>query len=99
MRTLFAVMRTKGRAWGNGLSMRSQKQWTEHALFMDRLAADGFIILGGPLGDGEDILLVVNAGSEDEITATLADDPWSASEILRIKSIQPWDILLDSGEK
>lgn len=99
MRTLFAVIRTRGHSWDTSKSMRSQQQWIEHAHFMDKLAADGFVLLGGPLGDGSDILLVINAASESEVTATLSDDPWSESGILEIKNIQRWSILLESGEK
>jgi uncharacterized protein YciI len=99
MRTLFAVIATKGPAWDASKSRRSQQQWDEHALFMDRLAAEGFILLGGPLGDdeGDDVLLVINAASESEIRATLADDPWSESGILKLKSIQRWNIWLESA--
>lgn len=98
MKTLFAVTRTRGKAWDQNKSMRSQNQWTEHALFMNRLASDGFIVLGGPLEDGIDILLVVDAVDEDEIISNLADDPWSISGILEVKLIQSWSILLESGK-
>jgi hypothetical protein len=33
--------------------MREQEGWPEHADFMNELAASGFIVLGGPLGDEE----------------------------------------------
>jgi len=55
--------------------MRSQRQWSEHAAFMDRLAADGFIVLGGPVGDGDDFLFAINAADEREIRLTLQRDP------------------------
>lgn len=32
--------------------MRSQAYWKEHATLIDRWAADGFILLGGPVGEG-----------------------------------------------
>jgi len=41
--------------------MREQEKWAEHAAFMDALADDGFVILGGPLGDGTEVLLIVDA--------------------------------------
>ena len=99
MRTLFAVIRTKGKHWDASKPLRSQQQWAEHAAFMEGLAADGFVILGGPLGDGDDVLLVINAGSAGEVRSALSDDPWSRSGLLEVKSIQPWSILLESGEK
>lgn len=32
--------------------MREQALWAEHAKFMDALTAEGFVVLGGPLGEG-----------------------------------------------
>jgi hypothetical protein len=44
---------------------------------MNALAAEGFVVLGGPLGEGPEVLLIVDAPSEDAIRARLAADPWS----------------------
>ena len=62
---------------------------------MDALTEDGFIVLGGPVGegDGDYALLVVNASSEAKVRARLADDPWEGS-ILIISSVKPWSIWL-----
>lgn len=98
MRTLFAVVRTKGEAWDAAKPMRSQQQWSEHAEFMNALAAQGFIVLGGPLGETGDFLFGVKAADENEIRVTLQQDPWSKSRMLEVKSIQPWTILLESLE-
>jgi hypothetical protein len=62
---------------------------------MDKLMADGRVILGGPIGDGTDVLVVVDAADEDDLRATFAQDPW-ADRILRIGRIQPWTLWLDS---
>jgi hypothetical protein len=32
--------------------MSDLEMWTEHAAFMDALAYDGFVVLGGPVGNG-----------------------------------------------
>ncbi len=61
---------------------------------MNALAGDGFIVLGGPLGDGERTLLIVEAPSPDEVRRLLEPDPWTAMNLLRIDSITPWHILL-----
>lgn len=92
-----AVRRIRGRAWDASLPMRAQAQWAEHAAFMNALAAEGFVVLGGPLGAGEEILLIVNAADEATVRARLDDDPWTASGFLDIKSVEPWTILLDAG--
>jgi len=63
---------------------------------MDKLAAQGFVVLGGPLGETGDFLFAIKAADENEIRANLQQDPWSNSGMLDIKSIQPWTILLES---
>ena len=62
----------------------------EHAEFMDTLTAEGFIVLGGPLGDGDgdDALLVINAPDEETVVSRLQDDPWIQSGILEIKMMK-----------
>ena len=75
--------------------MRAQKLWTEHAAFMNALAAEGFVVLGGPLGDGPEVLLIIDAPSEDVIRTRLAVDPWSPASLLEIVRIEPWTILLE----
>ncbi len=93
--TYYAVTREPGERWVSSLGMREQERWDEHAEFMDALAAAGFIVLGGPLGSGEKrFLLIVDAESEQEIEAALADDPWVPMGLLRITSVEPWQILL-----
>jgi uncharacterized protein YciI len=42
---------------------REQPFWDEHAAFIDRLVADGFILMGGPLVDEGGSLLIFNAES------------------------------------
>jgi uncharacterized protein len=75
---------------------RQQDGWVAHAAFMDGLVDDGFIILGGPVGDGEETLHVVQAADEDAIRARLAADPWAQAGLLRIGTIEPWALWLDS---
>jgi hypothetical protein len=95
----FAVRRVRGPAWNTAAPMREQAQWAEHAVFMNALADEGFVILGGPLGSGEEVLLVVDATSEQVLRARLPADPWSGSGLLDIKSVEPWTILLDSRSR
>jgi uncharacterized protein YciI len=91
----YLVERAKGPAWDHTRRRRDQPGWDAHAAFMDGLAEEGFVVLGGPVGegDGENALLVVDAQSEDEIHARLADDPWS-DDMLTTASIKPWSVWL-----
>ena len=74
---------------------REQRAWDQHAAFMDGLVEDGFIILGGPLGDGSRTLHVVEAANEQEIRTRMAEDPWASMDLLRVGSIEPWQLWLD----
>jgi uncharacterized protein YciI len=98
MKTRFVVLQSKGPSWDATRFRRAQAQWDEHAAFMDKLTADGFVVLGGPLGegDGDAALLVINAPDKDTITATLKKDPWIAG-VLEIKTIQRWTIFLEAA--
>jgi len=96
----FAVQRKPGPAWVTALPMRSQQAWAEHAAFMDALADDGFIVLGGPVGDGTRFLFLVRASREEDIRERLAADPWVPMEMLQIASIERWQVLLgDPAER
>ena len=95
MPTYLAVRRVRGPAWNATLPMRAQALWAEHAAFMNALAAEGFVVLGGPLGSGEETLLVIDSVSEDAVRARLAADPWTRSGLLEIGRVEPWTILLD----
>jgi uncharacterized protein YciI len=93
--TYLAVFRRRGPAWNHALPMRAQGLWAEHAAFMNALAAERVIVLGGPIGDGEETLLIFDASGEDAVRARLAADPWTTASLLEIARIQPWTILLD----
>jgi hypothetical protein len=88
------VLCRSGPQWDPSLPLEEQSGWDEHAAFMDGLVEDGFIVLGGPLGDEHRVVHVVQAESEDEIRATLVRDPWSETH-LRVDTIDPWTIRLD----
>jgi len=93
----FVVTEVRGPAWDPGRSRRKQDAWDEHAAFMDGLVDEGFVVLGGPLGDGERVLLVIDAASEADVRARLREDPWMGMGVLRVASVEHWEILLSSG--
>jgi PhnB protein len=93
----FAVIREQGEAWDNSRGLREQAGWDEHAEFMDNLAAEGFVVFAGPVGDGvppHRAMLIVDTDSEDTIEARLAIDPWTPMEMLRTVTIDPWEVLI-----
>ena len=48
-----------GPSYDSSRSRREQRDWDEHVTFMDGLVDEGFVILGGSIGEGEWILLIV----------------------------------------
>ena len=91
----YLVERAKGPAWDHSRPRREQDGWDEHAAFMDALAAEGFVVLGGPMGegDGDNVLLVVDADDPETIRARLAEDPWP-DDMLTTGSVRPWSVWL-----
>ena len=91
----YLIKLERGPAWDHTRRRRTQDGWDEHAAFMDALTEEGVVILGGPVGegDGEDVLLVVDAESEAAIRTRLAEDPW-ANDMLTIESVEPWSVWL-----
>jgi uncharacterized protein YciI len=88
------VRRGKGPAWDHSVPMREQRDWPEHAAFMDALVDSGFIVLGGPIGDEESFVMVCDAPDEAAVRARFAEDPWVPIGLLEIASLERWTILL-----
>jgi uncharacterized protein YciI len=93
---LFVVIRKRGSAWQPSLPLEQQPDWDAHAAFMNALASEGFVVLGGPLEGTSDVLLIVRAASPKEITRRLEADPWTTQGFLRLSQITPWTLRLGS---
>lgn len=88
------VLHRSGLEYESSRPLEEQSDWDAHAEFMDGLAEEGTIILGGPLADEFRVVHVFEAESEDDVRATLARDPWSGTH-LEVAAIEPWTIRLD----
>jgi uncharacterized protein YciI len=93
--SFFVVTEERGPSWDAARPRREQDGWDGHAAFMDGLVDDGFVVLGGPVGDGVRVLLVTEADTERDVETRLAGDPWMTMGVLRVATIEPWEILLD----
>ena len=91
------TLRRNGPEWDNSKALEEQSGWEEHVAFVDGLVDAGFIILGGPLSDGR-VVHAIEAESEDDIRATLAQDPWAYSH-LRFDTIEAWTVRLDGTRR
>ena len=98
MAIFHVVLHRSGSEYDHAKPLEEQSGWHEHAAFMDRLAEDGFIVLGGPLFDGHRVVHVVEAASESDVRATLAGDPWSGTHLV-VAAVEPWTIRLDSRRR
>jgi hypothetical protein len=96
----FVVINEQGPSWVESRPMRDQKMWTEHAVFINSLTDAGFVILGGPVGQGKPhrAMLIVNSESETAARTRLMEDPWMQTGILRIGSLDPWEVLASNDK-
>jgi uncharacterized protein YciI len=94
---MFAVTMECGPSWDWSRPRREQDSWDEHAAFMDSLVADGFLLIGGPIGDveGKYTLHAIEAGDEQAVRDRFAQDPWAPMGMLQVATIEPWTIWLD----
>jgi len=92
----FVVIEEAGPQWDDKWSMQEQKGWPEHAVFMDNLADEHFVKLGGPLGNYRKhrAMLILDAPDEEALRKRLAEDPWMRDGVLRTIEIYSWEILL-----
>jgi hypothetical protein len=95
MPMFLVVLRRSGPEYDHSKPLEEQSGWEEHAAFMDGLVGDGFIVLGGVLGDEVRTAHAVEADSEDAIRERLARDPWSGTHLV-VDAIDQWTIRLDS---
>lgn len=95
---VFAVTTAKGPNWNHARDIKEQAFWDEHGAYADTLVASGVVIIGGPIGGGDDediALLAVEADDEDAVRAVFDADPWTVHRVFRLKSVRPWSLWLD----
>jgi hypothetical protein len=96
---VFAVTTVHGPQWDPSRPIREQQAWDDHAIFMDGLVDEGFVILGGPIDEGREAMLAVEAADENEIRSRMARDPWAPMGLLIIGSVRMWTIWLDGRHR
>jgi uncharacterized protein YciI len=92
---LYAIWRRRDGAWNAGEGIEAQAEWAEHAAFMMKGAADGIVVLAGPVDD-TGALIVVRGESPEAVEAWLADDPWTVSGLLVTERIALWRLRIGS---
>jgi hypothetical protein len=96
----FVVVMEQGPSWVDLRPMREQANWTEHAAFINSAMYAGFVILGGPLGDGPThrAMLIINSDSGSSVRSRLVEDPWVRAGLLRIRTIESWKLLVSNDK-
>jgi len=96
----YVVRSEQGPAWSAALSMREQALWAEHAAYINSLLATDRMILGGPIGDGKPYraMVVFVADSEAEVRERVAQDPWYRAGVLRVSTIEVWNMIATSDK-
>jgi hypothetical protein len=87
------ILRRSGPEYDHSKPLEQQSGWLEHAAFMDGLVDDGFVVLGGVLGDELRTAHAVEAASEQEVRDRFGQDPWSGSHLV-VDSVDHWTIRL-----
>ena len=95
MKNTFVMISSAGPNRDLSKGTREQPFWTEHAEFIDRLVAEGFVLIGGPLVDEGGSLLIFNAEDENEVRSKMKNDPWLKHGILKLEHIKRWQIFID----
>src|SRR5438094_7130050 len=95
MQSTFVVISSAGPNRDKSSNTRGQPLWNKHAAFIDRLVAEGFILMGGPLIDEGGSMLIVNADDEMEVREKLKSDPWMNHGVLKLESVKRWQIFID----
>ncbi|MGO9788857.1 MAG: hypothetical protein ACLP8S_04805 [Solirubrobacteraceae bacterium] len=62
---------------------------------MDSLVDAGFVVLGGPLEGGREILHAISAPSEEAVRRRLAEDNWAQNGMPTVTSVEVRTVLLD----
>jgi uncharacterized protein YciI len=96
MKNTFVIVSSAGPNRDLSKGTREQPFWDEHAEFIDRLVAEGFILMGGPLVDEGGSVLIFNAEDENEVREKMKNDPWLERGILKQESIKRWQIFIDA---
>lgn len=92
----FVVIRERAPVWNRSLQISEQEKFAEHASFMNELTEEGFLVLGGPMEEGERILMIAKAESKEEAQKRIEADPWERAGVLKIVSIWRWEVMIGS---
>jgi len=90
----FVVVREQGRGWDPLRSMREQDYWQDHVAFVNGIADDGSMLLGGPLSEIDENGVSVDptepVGDARTYRALVVLEADSERELERLLEDDPW---------
>lgn len=90
----FIVTFEPAQNWKHRSHVWEQPLWREHAAFVNRLHADGLFYMGGPVADGSRTMVILE-GAQEIIRDRVLQDPWIEGDVVRLASMEPWNVLMD----
>ncbi|WP_427385419.1 YciI family protein [Janibacter sp. G56] len=65
-----------------------------HLAYMNRLHAEGKVVLAGPIGDGSGAMVIFRAADEAEVQGLVAADPYTVQGVSADATIRPWKVVI-----
>ncbi len=84
-----------GPGWDRGESIRDQRGWDEHAVFIDDLIERGIFVMGGPLRDNSGSISMLDGVDAEEARRIVLEDPFVANGVFVLDEILDWTIFVD----
>lgn len=67
---------------------------TDHLAYLQSLAAQGTVVLAGPVGDGSGAMMVLRAASEEDAQRVIENDPYTAAGVGADHVLRPWNVVV-----
>ena len=66
----------------------------KHLDYMQRLHAEGHVVMAGPIGDGTGAMVIYRAEGEAEVRELVAEDPYTHAGVTTDITLRPWSVVV-----
>jgi uncharacterized protein len=66
----------------------------EHLEYLNRLQAEGTLVMAGPLADTSGAVLVLDVADEDAVRDVIAGDPYTREQATTDHRIRAWNVVV-----
>lgn len=67
-----------------------------HLDYMNRLHAEGAVVMAGPVGEGTGAMVVYQAASPEEVRRLVEEDPYAIEGVAVESSLREWNVVIGS---